>query len=194
MYVIKVYVLLILATLTFPANAQETDSVIEERKFILHPQFSCGILAGGQISNGRFIYKTGKFISIGLNYQISNRVYYGITAGVNRLKNETFIPVTLSFVGLIKNKPVSPFITAQLGYAPGFNEKLYSFLDYKYNGGLTFSPGFGYKFSIGSRYSVMSSVNYIHQFAHVKYFGPENEIYRDENSLSLLSFSIGLLF
>jgi hypothetical protein len=184
--------------LCIPAFAQDEDNEDEDkskgRKSLnLHHTAEVGFSIGGQLSNDNFVYETGRLFQYTADVQVSARVYYGLGIGVEKFDTETFVPITASFKGLLKKKDSTPYLTAQLGYAFGSNSNVNDYAGYSYQGGLLFSPGFGYKLSVKDKYSILFSVNYKHQFATLKYETFDRQVFRDNLNFDLLSFRVGIL-
>jgi len=175
-----------------PCFAQD-DEKEDKEAFKLHHVVEAGLTIGGQVSNDNFIYKSGWLLQYTADIQVSTRVSYGLGAGIEKLTDETFIPLFASFKGLLKKKDSTPYLTAQMGYAFASNENYYSYANYKYRGGVLFSPGFGYKLSVKDKYFVLMSVNYKHQFGRVQYKTFDNKTYQDELNYDFISFRVGLL-
>jgi hypothetical protein len=184
--------------LSLPAFAQDDDDEGEDKdkgkkSFNLHHTAEVGFSLGGQLSNDNFVYETGRLFQYTADVQVSARVYYGLGIGVEKFDTETFVPLTASFKGLLKKKDSTPYLTAQLGYAFGYNSNVNDYAGYSYQGGLLFSPGFGYKLSVKDKYSILFSVNYKHQFATLKYETFDRQVFRDNLNFDLLSFRVGIL-
>ncbi len=178
------------------AQDDEKDEEEEDTKkstLNLHHTLEAGYAIGGQISNDNFIYKAGLSGQYTADFQVSTRVFYGAGIGYEKFDSETFIPIFASFKGLLKKKDNTPFLTAQLGYALGSNKDLYSYEGYSYKGGILFSPGWGYKFSVKDKYSFLFSINYKHQFARIKYKTIGEHTYEDNINFNFLSFRVGIM-
>lgn len=178
------------------AQDDEKDEEEEDSKsnsLNLHHTLEAGYTIGGQISNDNFIYKAGLSGQYTADFQVSTRVFYGVGIGYEKYDSETFIPIFASFKGLLKKKDNTPFLTAQLGYALGSNRNLYSYEGYSYKGGILFSPGWGYKFSVKDKFSLLFSINYKHQFARIKYKSIGEHTYEDNINFNLLSFRVGVM-
>lgn len=174
--------------------AQDDEKEEDKETLKLHHSVEAGLMIGGQISNDNFIYKSGWLVQYTADAQVCTRVFYGVGAGIEKFDAETFIPLFASFKGLLKKKDSTPYLTAQLGYAFASNENYYSYANYKYRGGVLFSPGFGYRLSIKDKYFVLISVNYKHQFARVQYKTFDSKTYQDQLNYDFISFRVGFLF
>lgn len=181
---------------TLAQNESEviTDDTEEKTRTELHPEFEGGVVGGGAVSDGSFIYKSGASVRFGVNIKASKKVYYGISTGVEFFEDETFVPVSLNFTGFTKGKENSPYMSFKFGYATATNAKLYSYVNYDYRGGLFFSPGLGYKIAVKEKYGVMMGVSYKHQFANVRYKTADNKMYREQNNFHLMAFNLGFFF
>lgn len=182
--------------LSLPSFAQDEDDEDEEKdskSLNLHHTVEAGFSIGGQLSNDNFVYETGRLFQYTADVQASTRVFYGLGLGIEKFDTETFIPLTASFKGLLKKKDSTPFLTAQLGYAFASNNNVNDYAGYSYQGGLLFSPGFGYKLSVKDKFSILFSVNYKHQFATLKYETFDRQVFRDNLNFDLLSFRVGIL-
>lgn len=173
---------------------KEDNDDKDGKKTKLRPYIGAGMVTGGMAANGKFIYKTGKAVQMAVHLKASKRVYYGLNLGAEFYRDETFLPVGVSFLGYTKGKNSSPFLTAQLGYAAAFNEKIYSYADYNYYGGIFFSPGAGYKIEVKDKYNVHLGISYRHQFSYIEYKTPDSGTFKDENNFHLVSFTAGFLF
>ena len=173
--------------------AQEESSDEPKSNSKLHHTLEAGLTLGGQLTNENFVYKSGVLFQYTADIQASSRVYYGVGAGLEKFNEETFIPIFASFKGMLKKKDNTPFLTAQLGYAIASNQKYSHYANYRFDGGVLFSPGLGYKFAVGDVFSLLCSINYKHQFAKVRYENYDRNIYKESLNYDLISFRIGLL-
>lgn len=175
-------------------SKEEKDQKEEDEKITFHPEVQAGIIMGGEISDGRFIHKSGKLLELIANFRFSNRVYYGFGGGVEVFKEETFIPVYVHFKGMLNKTSSTSFITAQIGYAAAENKSIYSFTNYQYSGGIFFSPGWGYRLNVKDKYSLMLGINFKHQFANIKYKTDYGKEFKEVLSFNLISFRLGVFF
>lgn len=183
------YVLLILSVYAaFPAPAREDTARSSLRA--IHPEIHIGITAGGHLYNGRFIYRTGKVLQIGIMRPVSKRIDLGVSAGAEKFENELFLPLAFNFTGMLGPGMSSAFLSSQLGYAAGINRKVYSYSDYDYDGGWMFSAGGGYRFSIKDKHAVLLSAGYKHQFANITYYAFDRE-YTEADNFNLIYFRLG---
>lgn len=186
-------VIVLLLVLIFPCFSQTDTGLYQPREKYLHPELNAGFIAGGQIYNQRFVYNYGKTLQLSLNHQASEKVSFGAGLGVEKFKDETFIPVAFIFNGKLKKKNSTPFINTQFGYAFGYNQKSSNYINYNYKGGLFFSPGIGYEIAVNDKYSVRLKLNYKHQFAHISYTPYEEKVYKEQVSIHTVAFTLGLL-
>jgi hypothetical protein len=174
------------------AKGQEArDSV---RRLHIRPDVQVGVTAGGHLYNGRFIYRTGKALQLGASAAISERIWLGISAGAEKYESELFLPVAVSFTGMLSDKPSSAFLTAQLGYSAGINNKIYSYTGYDYKGGWMMSPGAGYQFGLKRGQAIMLGAGYKHQFASISYTTLDNRVYKESDNFNLIYFRLGFRF
>ena len=69
-----------------------------------------------------------------------------------------------------------------------------SSLNTQYEGGVYFSPGLGYQYSINEKWAISSSVNYVMQKAELSQLNDLQEIYHTEKlNIDLVVFKIGLI-
>ncbi len=149
---------------------------------------------GGQLSNETFVYKSGIHVQYTAYRAFSSRVLYGLGIGFEQFDNERFIPLFASFQGLLKKKDHTPFLTAQLGYAVGINRGYPTYEGYQFNGGILFSPGIGYRFSMGDRMAALMGIHYKHQFARSSYETAGGHTYRTTLNYDLIAFRAGIQF
>ncbi len=195
-YLTRYFCCLFLFLATPAAYAQDDEKDEDDSKKrspSLHHTLEVGYTFGGQLTNDNFIYKAGLSGQYTADFQVSTRVFYGVGVGFDKYDNERFIPLFASFKGLLSKKDNTPFLTAQLGYALGSNKNLYSYEGYSYKGGIVFSPGWGYKFSVKDKYAFLFSINYKHQFARIKYKTLDAHTYEDNINFNLLSFRVGVM-
>lgn len=159
---------------------------------LLHPMLEAGVMTGGEVSNGVFLYRNAKLAELSLNIRSGEKIYYGIGSGVEVFRDDHFIPLFIQFKGMSSRKSSSSFISVQAGYGFTSSVKTYSLQNVKTKGGLFFSPGIGYKLKV-ERKLILLSVNYKHQFTRLEYTGVSTEVYDHEANLHLLSFKAGLL-
>lgn len=184
----KGLVLLAFIVLFTAVKAQEQQPARSSR---FRPEVQVGVSAGGHLYNGRFIYRTGKSILLAGNIEVSPRIQLGLTAGAEKFEKELFLPVAFNFTGFLGKSESSTFLNTQVGYAAGFNNKIYSYTNYDYNGGWMFCQGLGYRFMM-KKAAVMVSTGYKHQFASYSYFTDDHRIYKESDNFHLLYFRIGL--
>ncbi len=176
------------------AEKEDKDEKKKSKKsWTLHHTLDGGYSFGIQQSNEQVITQSGLVGSYTAQLRVSNRIYYGLGFGYEQFEYETFLPIYLDFKGKLRKKDNSPYLSTQLGYAIGSNDSYLQFVDYTYRGGLFFSSGVGYKFSVKDRFSCLMSVAYKHQFAHVRYETFDGETYREELNFDLVMFRFGII-
>lgn len=187
------FVMLMIAFLIgFCAVGQEApDSAHRHR---IRPDLHVGVTAGGHLYNGRFIYRTGKALQLGASMAVTEKIWLGVSAGAEKYENELFLPLAVSFTGMLSDKPSSAFLTAQLGYSAGINNKIYSYTNYDYKGGWMMSPGAGYAFALKKGQAIILSGGYKHQFASISYTTLDNRIYKESDNFNLIYFRLGFRF
>lgn len=187
------FVLLTIAFLYgFVAVGQEQSD--SSRSFRLRPELQAGITAGGHLYNGRFVYRTGKALQLSASAEVSERILLGLSAGIEKYESELFLPFAVNFTGLLSDKPSCAFLTAQLGYSAGINNKIYSYTNYDYKGGWMMSPGAGYQFGLKKGMAVLISAGYKHQFASISYTTLDNRVYQEADNFNLMYFRVGFRF
>lgn len=174
--------------------AQEESDAEDEKSSRIRHAWEGGLTLGGQLSNEAFVYKSGMHVQYTAYRVFSSRVMYGLGVGFEQFDQERFIPIFASFQGLLKKKDNSPFLTAQLGYAIGINRNYPQYEGYHFRGGILFSPGIGYKFSIGDRFAALAGIHYKHQFAKQAYETAGSHTYRTTLNYDLIAFRAGILF
>jgi hypothetical protein len=112
---------------------------------------------------------------------------------MERFNDETFFPLFASFKGMLRKKDNTPFLAAQFGYAFGTSRNFGNYEGYDFDGGVLFSPGFGYRFSAGKKASGLMGVYYKHQFARVSYQTYDTFRYRTPLNYDLISFRVGIM-
>jgi hypothetical protein len=185
---LKLVLLILTLIAAFPSFAQEDTAAAPSRK--LHPELHIGVTAGGHLYNGRFIYRTGKALQFGITRPVWERIYVGISGGVEKYESELFLPLTLNFTGMLGSRKSAAYLTSQVGYAAGINKKVYSYANYDYDGGWMFSAGSGYRFAIGEKYAILLSGGYKHQFAKITYAAFDRK-YTEPDNFNLIYFRIG---
>ncbi len=190
-------VVLLLLLSAFPLLAQQKDNDEddegEKAKLKVHHSLEGGLILGGQITNEVFVYKAGFSLTYAAEVQFSSRVYYGAGLGVDKFREETFYPLFASFRGMLRKKDNTPFLAAQFGYAFASNRNYGRFEGYDFDGGVVFSPGLGYRFSVGDKFSGLMGVYYKHQFAQAEYRTYDGFRFRTPLSYNLISFRVGIL-
>ncbi len=186
--------LFVVCILYFPYTLSAQDESSDEGKSSLkiHHTLETGLTVGGQLTNENFVYKSGFLVQYTADMQASSRVYYGLGTGLEKFNDETFIPLFASFKGMLKKKDNTSFLAAQLGYAIGSSRKFNQYTNYDFNGGMFFSPGYGYRFSVGDAFSVLCSIHYKHQFAKIRYENFDRKTYKESLNYDLISFRIGI--
>lgn len=188
---IKAFVLILFCA-AGDSKAGEADTLSAQKKRTLHPMLELGVLSGGQVSNGLFIYKTAKSIEASMNLKTNEKVFFGIGGGFESYRSDNFIPLFLQFKGLAKKNKSSAFVSIQGGYGIVSSSSTYRLLDIQSKGGVFFSPGIGYNIRL-KKQLILVSLNYKHQFINVKYSVFSDRVYRNEANLHMLSFKAGLL-
>lgn len=171
------------------AFAQGSDSLPIQ----FTPELRSGVLMGLEISDGRGIYKSGGYAHLAGDFRITNKVHYRFGAGLEKLRDETFIPIMIGFAGMLQKDNNTPYISIDAGYAFGFNDKVKSFRNYQYNGGLFFSPGINYKLSVRNKFSVVMNATLKHQFASVEYM-IGNTHYTEDLNFNFMMLGAGIYF
>ncbi len=189
--------ILLLLLSAFPLLAQEKDGDADDEggksKVKVHHSLEGGLVIGGQLSNEVFVYKSGISLVYAAEVEFSSRVYYGAGLGVDKFREETFYPLFASFRGMLRKKDNTPFLAAQFGYAFASNRNYGRFEGYDFDGGVVFSPGLGYRFSVGDKFSGLMGVYYKHQFAQAEYRTYDGFRFRTPLSYNLISFRVGIL-
>ncbi len=157
-------------------------------------RFELGYIFGGQVYNDNFMYNPGFAISHTYNLKINKRVGYGLGFGVLLFEDEKFIPLYADFIGNFKKSKSSPYVNIQLGYSIGWNENYEQLENYRFNGGMMFASGLGKKFAISDRFSMLTSVNYKHQFAQLKYESFEGTTTKERLNYDFFIISVGIIF
>jgi hypothetical protein len=188
---------LLLLLSAFPLLAQQKDNDAddegEKSKLKVHHSLEGGLTLGGQITSEVFVYKSGISLAYAAEVQFSSRVYYGAGLGLDKFREETFYPVFASFRGMLRKKDNTPFLAAQFGYAFASNRNYGRLEGYDFDGGVVFSPGLGYRFSAGDKFSGLMGVYYKHQFAQTEYRTYDGFRFRIPVSYNLISFRVGIL-
>ena len=187
--------LLLLGAFPLPAQEKDKDEEDEGGKSTLkvHHSLEGGIMIGGQLSNEVFAYKSGISLVYATEVEFSSRVYYGAGLGVDKFREETFFPLFASFRGMLRKKDNTPFLAAQFGYAFGNHRSYGAFEGYDFRGGVTFSPGLGYRFSAGKKLAGLLGVYYKHQFARADYRTYDGFRFKTPLNYDLISFRVGIL-
>ncbi|HEX8529285.1 MAG TPA: hypothetical protein VF646_04660 [Cytophagales bacterium] len=186
---------LLLGALPLLAQKKDKDEDDEGEKsnFVVHHSLEGGLAIGGQISNEVFVLKSGISLAYAAEVEFSSRVYYGLGLGMDKFREETFFPVFGSFRGMLRKKDNSPFLAAQFGYAFGSHRNYAAFEGYDFRGGVVFSPGLGYRFAVGDKFSGLMGVYYKHQFAQAEYRTYDGFRYRSPLNYDLVCFRVGIL-
>ncbi len=182
--------LLFLMLLCRAAFSQQ-DSIHAPTRSI-HPMIEVGVMTGGEVSNGLFIYRNAKVAELSINLKSRSRIYYGAGAGIEGSPKGMFVPVFLQFKGMANKKSVSSFISIQAGYGFSRAYSSYRVLNVEQKGGLFFSPGIGYKLAFDHSI-VLLSINYKHQFMKMVYTGLAPNSYTHDSNLHMVSFKAGWL-
>lgn len=179
----------------FTAQAQDKEKEKKDKKkgWSLHHTLEGGYSIGAQQANESIESLSGLIGNYTAQLQVSNRISYGLGFGYEAFESETFIPIYLDFKGKLRKKNNSPYLSTQFGYALGSNDTYLTYADYTYRGGLFFSPGIGYLFSVKGHFSCLLSASYKHQFAHVRYDTFDGEEFREELNFDMLLLRIGIL-
>ena len=172
---------------------KDEDDEGEKSKPAVHHSLEGGLAIGGQLSNEVFVYKSGISLTYAAEVAFSSRVYYGAGLGMDKFREETFFPLFASFRGMLRKKDNTPFLAAQFGYAFGTHRSYAGFEGYDFRGGVVFSPGIGYRFSAGGKFSGLLGVYYKHQFAQAEYRTYVGFRYRTPLNYDLVSFRVGIL-
>jgi hypothetical protein len=191
----KIYII-IFTLLNLAANAQpeEKKEKKDSVKTSFHPSLAIGVITGVETGSSRVVFRSGKTFELRGEFKKNNKVFYGLSAGVDLLKDETFIPIGLTFRGKTRKKDNSPFLSAQLGYAFTSNAKTFSYINYSYHGGVFFSPGFGYFIKAGNHLNVLLSLDYKHQFAYIEYKGANDAVFKENLDYNFIAFRASFVF
>ena len=88
----------------------------------------------------------------------------------------------------------SYFFEMAIGKSKAESDIFNSSLNTLYEGGVYFSPGFGYQYSINEKWSISSSVNYVMQKAELSQLNDFQEVSHTEKlNIDLVVFKIGLI-
>lgn len=171
----NILLILLLCFLGRQLQAQEEE---DKTNVKFYHELQISGLIGGQISNENFVYQSGLSAQYLANLRLSKRVSYGFGFGYERLiGEETFLPIFLEFKGFTSKKKHPNFLSMQLGYAFAQHPGEEAFVNYRFQGGLFFSPGIGRQFKLGKEIAFALSLHYKHQFARLSYenFGTRYE-------------------
>jgi small nuclear ribonucleoprotein (snRNP)-like protein len=157
-----------------------------------------GILVGNSSNEENNI----GFFHGSFNYQLANKYYTGVGAGVEYYMEQSYIPVFAKFEYRFRPTKFSPYVFLKSGYLiPGENlqsSEIYEQYESrniptKYlnaSGGLMLNPGFGFTTFLGENFGLCFSMGY--RF-HVLNFTGKDE-YELEQRYTRLSFSMGIIF
>jgi outer membrane protein W len=164
----------------------------QSSKFI--SQIEIGALRGIQLSKSFPILKSGSVANIKVSKALSPYVQMGAGIGYMQLENENFTPIYAYFKGIKKNTSNSYFFEMAIGRSKAESDIFNSSLNTQYEGGVYFSPGLGYQYSINEKWAISSSVNYVMQKAELSQLNDLQEIYHTEKlNIDLVVFKIGLI-
>lgn len=146
-----------------------------------------------QVYNNNMIYNPGLAASASYGLMLNESVSLGLGTGYTALQEERFIPVFLETMGYIRNKPSTPVILMQVGYAFGWHTGIPDMEGYKFRGGIYIDAGMGRKININTHYSVFFHVSYRHQFARMEYEVFGGQSFKDDLNYDMLLISLGLI-
>lgn len=171
--------------------AQGSDKT---KRIPISSDIQVGMLAGGQIANEQFIYKSGIIAQYSINTRLSPWIHAGIGMAIQSLETETIIPFFLDVKAQLKEGDRSPFIGVNIGSSSGRSTYYRNFANYDYHGGFYFSPYYSFQFPVSKRLNFLLATGYIHQVGWIEYFTEFEETYLESFSMDFLTVRAGLRF
>lgn len=159
------------------------------------PGISVGMLTGGRASSSTFYFRggVGGYFSLQLKKE-NQKIFPALNLGVERLSEETLLPIGLCYNVLFSENENSGFLTVGGGYALSFNENYENVSGYEYYGGAFFNPGWGYKWSLTSGSDLFVTVKYRHQFLRTEFNAPNVPEVTERFQYMMLQLTTGIIF
>lgn len=175
----------------FPSEAIDS---IEPDSVNTYQRADMSFIFGGQIQNDNFLYNPGFGIQGSYGIMINEALGLGAGTGYQAFRNEKFIPVFIEVIGYKKPGVNASFLKMQAGYSIGWYTGNTNTEGYDYKGGFCFDAGFGRKFPVGRRSSVMFHCSYRHQCARIDFTSPVSHEYGQKLHYDMIVILLGLNF
>lgn len=162
---------------------------------LVKPGVSTGLLTGGRASSSTFYFRggVGGYFSLQLK-RPDQLIYPSFTIGVEKLTEETLVPVGAAYTVLFSDRPYSGYLIVGGGYALSFHEAFENISGYEYYGGAFFNPGWGYRWLLKSGSELFVQTRYRHQFLRAEYEVEGVEQYTERFQYMMLQLTTGLIF
>jgi len=156
--------------------------------------FLVGYQVGGQGENRNFVTKSGLNLQVNALYELNNYIHAGIGLGFSNFKNETYIPIFVAAKARLKNVENCSYLKTQFGYSEATNNTINQTEFYDFDGGIYFSAGWGYQWSINEKLGLNFEINIEFQEAELEYESFSGVSFDDDIQNYFLSFKTGIAF
>ena len=153
-----------------------------------------GYQVGGQGENRNFVTKNGISVQLNLLYKFNNFISAGPGIGYAYVDEETYIPAFITFKGFLKEKKNSPYLNARLGFSFVDNQKISALESFDFHGGLYFTAGWGYQWSLNEKVAIDFQINMEFQETELEFTSFSGEKFNDDIQNYFLSFKTGVNF
>lgn len=186
--------LMVFGIFSFALKAQDDIQEKDSNRISFTSDIQVGMLAGGQIANDEFVYKSGFIAQYSLNTKISPWIDAGLGIALQSLETETILPIFLDVKARLREGEKAPFIGVNIGSSSGWSTYYRNFADYEYSGGFYFSPYYSFQFPVKGKVDFLLALGYIHQVGWIEYFTEFDESYLESFSMDFLTIRTGLRF
>lgn len=180
--------LILFSVFLLSLNAQEGRSQKLQTNLLL------GYKVGGQGENRNFVTKNGPDIQVSLNYRLNKKISAGVGIGYEQLEKDRFIPIFAEATALFKDGGNSPYLKVRIGGSPAYNLDIDQFELYDFDGGLYFTAGWGYHFSINEQLGLLFELNLEFQQADLEFRSFSGEVFDEDFQYYFLAFKTGVKF
>jgi hypothetical protein len=180
-------------TYAFQEDPDEDEEGKEKDKIELAFHLAAGYSLGGQMFDEVIIVESGTSFEFITEVKASSRVFYGLGLGYDKLDTESFMPVFLSFKGLLNKKDNCPYMSFRMGYSFGRDKDFNAYDNYDYRGGLIFGAGIGRMFDVRDKFRIMLSISLNHQFVRIDYETYDSARFTENINYDLLTFRLGIM-
>jgi hypothetical protein len=189
MFDVKYLLLVIPFLCSLTGNAQDSDSLTENRMRI---QLEVGYHMGGTIQADFFTYKSGYMGRLGGRKKIGEDIFLTGTLGIDQYDDLLFFPLEIGMDG-IGGKSGLSFLNFRAGYSFAAVNMANSPIYHDVNGGLVLEMGWNKLFQVNPTLQIGCGIGIKQQQSTVTYEAPGSEQYNQKTGITSVQFHLNMV-